>query len=415
MRKVEFRSHPRRAHIRTWSVRRAGRRVRSPPGIPAGFSAYGDGRHRNRCEAPSCRRRREPFSLSRVTRSTTRRTHQRAPHQRPDPRPRGPACRPQRRAGRHRPHRGRPAAGPGADLDLVEVAPIARPPVCKLMDYGKFKYESAMKAREARKNQANTVIKEMKLRPKIDPHDYETKKGHVVRFLKAGRQGQGHDHVPRPRAVPSGARLPAAAAAGRGHRELGFVECTPKQDGRNMIMVLGPHQKKAEAKAEERRRASSPRPAVFAHRGVRSRRGAAEAGGDGDGRRARPTSTPTRRRTLRSRRRPTPAATRLRQTDVTNPERTAPGGTAGRTPPYDREPGGREGQRRGDHGAMPKMKTHSGAKKRFRVTGTGKIMREQATTPLLEHKSVAATRALSTGRRAWPRPTPRRSRGCSAS
>ena len=73
-----------------------------------------------------------------------------------------------------------------ADLDLVEVAPMARPPVCKLMDYGKFKYETAQKAREARKNQVNTVIKEMKLRPKIDPHDYETKKGHVVRFLKQG-------------------------------------------------------------------------------------------------------------------------------------------------------------------------------------------------------------------------------------
>jgi translation initiation factor IF-3 len=73
-----------------------------------------------------------------------------------------------------------------ADLDLVEVAPMARPPVCKLMDYGKFKYETAQKARESRKNQVLTVIKEMKLRPKIDPHDYETKKGHVVRFLKAG-------------------------------------------------------------------------------------------------------------------------------------------------------------------------------------------------------------------------------------
>ena len=73
-----------------------------------------------------------------------------------------------------------------ADLDLVEVAPMARPPVAKLMDYGKFKYETAQKARESRKNQVLTVIKEMKLRPKIDPHDYETKKGHVVRFLKAG-------------------------------------------------------------------------------------------------------------------------------------------------------------------------------------------------------------------------------------
>src|SRR5881397_2972967 len=63
-----------------------------------------------------------------------------------------------------------------ADLDLVEVAATARPPVCKLMDFGKYKYETAQKARESRRNQTNTVIKEMKLRPKIDPHDYETKK-----------------------------------------------------------------------------------------------------------------------------------------------------------------------------------------------------------------------------------------------
>ena len=73
-----------------------------------------------------------------------------------------------------------------SDLDLVEVAPTERPPVCRLMDYGKFKYEAAQKARESRRNQTNTVIKEMKLRPKIDQHDYDTKKGHVVRFLKAG-------------------------------------------------------------------------------------------------------------------------------------------------------------------------------------------------------------------------------------
>ena len=73
-----------------------------------------------------------------------------------------------------------------ADLDLVEVAPTARPPVAKLMDYGKYKYESAVKARESRKNQTQTVVKEIKLRPKIDPHDYGTKKGHVERFLKAG-------------------------------------------------------------------------------------------------------------------------------------------------------------------------------------------------------------------------------------
>ena len=75
-----------------------------------------------------------------------------------------------------------------ADLDLVEVAPDARPPVARLMDYGKFKYESAMKARDARRNQANTQLKEIRFRLKIDAHDFETKKGHVVRFLEGGDQ-----------------------------------------------------------------------------------------------------------------------------------------------------------------------------------------------------------------------------------
>src|SRR5919202_4571407 len=75
-----------------------------------------------------------------------------------------------------------------ADLDLVEVAATARPPVCKLMDYGKWKYENAQKARESRRNQQLTVIKEQKLRPKIDTHDYETKKRNVVRFLEHGNK-----------------------------------------------------------------------------------------------------------------------------------------------------------------------------------------------------------------------------------
>ncbi|MFH8382232.1 translation initiation factor IF-3 [Kitasatospora sp. NPDC018058] len=138
------------------------------------------------------------------------------------------------------------------DLDLVEVAATARPPVCKLMDYGKFKYESAMKAREARKNQAHTVIKEMKLRPKIDPHDYDTKKGHVVRFLKQGDKVKitimfrGREQS-RPEL---GFRLLQRLADDV--QELGFVESSPKQDGRNMIMVLGPHKKKTEAMAEAR-------------------------------------------------------------------------------------------------------------------------------------------------------------------
>jgi translation initiation factor IF-3 len=219
-----------------------------------------------------------------------------------------------------------------ADLDLVEVAPTARPPVCKLMDYGKFKYESALKARESRKNQAQTIIKEIKLRPKIDPHDYGTKKGHVERFLKAGdkvkvtimfrgreqsrpelgfrllqrlagdveelgfvesalkaRESRKHQAQTvikeiklRPKIDPhdygtkkghverflrQGDKVKVTIMfRGReqsrpdlGYRllqrlagdveELGFVESQPKQDGRNMIMVIGPHKKKAEAKA----------------------------------------------------------------------------------------------------------------------------------------------------------------------
>jgi translation initiation factor IF-3 len=154
-----------------------------------------------------------------------------------------------------------------SDLDLVEVAPMARPPVCKLMDYGKYKYESAMKAREARKNQAHTVIKEMKLRPKIDPHDYETKKGHVVRFLKQGDKVKitimfrGREQS-RPEL---GFRLLQRLA--EDVQELGYVESSPKQDGRNMIMVLGPHKKKAEALAEakaERAAAKSRRQEDYA-------------------------------------------------------------------------------------------------------------------------------------------------------
>ena len=127
---------------------------------------------------------------------------------------------------------------------------MARPPVAKLMDYGKFKYESAVKAREARKNQTQTVIKEMKLRPKIDVHDYETKKGHVVRFLREGDKVKitimfrGREQS-RPE---MGAKLLQRLA--EDVVELGFVESSPKLDGRNMIMVLGPHKKKADFRAE---------------------------------------------------------------------------------------------------------------------------------------------------------------------
>jgi len=145
------------------------------------------------------------------------------------------------------------------DLDLVEVAPMARPPVCKLMDFGKFKYESALKAREARRNQQQTVIKEMKLRPKIDSHDYETKKGHVVRFLKAGDKVKvtimfrGREQS-RPELGFRLLRKLSEEVA-----ELGFVEAAPKQDGRNTIMVIAPH--RATKAAAAAAKPPEPRPA----------------------------------------------------------------------------------------------------------------------------------------------------------
>ena len=185
-----------------------------------------------------------------------------------------------------------------ADLDLVEIAPQGRPPVCKLMDYGKFKYENAQKAREARRNQTNTVIKEMKLRPKIDQHDYETKKGHVVRFLRQGDKVKitimfrgREQHRPE-----LGFRLLQRLA--EDVTELGFVESAPKQDGRNMIMVLGPHKKKSEAKAE-----------VKAEKQERAAAREAERAEE-HAERAPPTPHPGRRRSAAAPRTSTPRSTR---------------------------------------------------------------------------------------------------------
>jgi translation initiation factor IF-3 len=129
------------------------------------------------------------------------------------------------------------------DLDLVEVAPQANPPVCRIMDYGKFKYERDIRQKEARKKQAKVEVKEIKFRPKIDPHDYATKKGHVVRFLTAGARvkvtimfrGREMAHTELGRKILD--RLVEDL------KEVAVVEAAPKQDGRNMIMVIAPVKK----------------------------------------------------------------------------------------------------------------------------------------------------------------------------
>jgi translation initiation factor IF-3 len=127
------------------------------------------------------------------------------------------------------------------DLDLVEVAANADPPVCRVMDYGKYKYEQEQKAKTARKHQSQIQVKEIKLRPKIGVHDYETKKGHVRRFLNNRAKvkvtimfrGREQSHPERGRDLLM--RLAEDV------KELGAVESPPIQDGRNMVMVLAPH------------------------------------------------------------------------------------------------------------------------------------------------------------------------------
>lgn len=137
------------------------------------------------------------------------------------------------------------------ELDLVEVAPLARPPVCRLLDYGKYRYELAVKAKEARRKSASSVLKEMKMRPKIDPHDYKTKKGHIERFLGGG-------HKVKVTIMFRGREMAHTEIGGRildrlaeDLRELAHVETPWKLDGRNMTIVFSPNKKAVVAKQPE--------------------------------------------------------------------------------------------------------------------------------------------------------------------
>ena len=137
------------------------------------------------------------------------------------------------------------------DLDLVEVAPQADPPVCRIMDYGKYKYERDIRQKEARKKQSRVDLKEIKFRPKIDPHDYATKKGHVSRFLTSGAKvkvtimfrGREMAHTDLGRKILD--RLVTDLG------ESIVVEAMPKQEGRNMIMVIAPNKRYQEQLAKE--------------------------------------------------------------------------------------------------------------------------------------------------------------------
>jgi len=140
-------------------------------------------------------------------------------------------------------------------LDLVEIAPNAEPPVCKVMDYGKFKYQQAMKAKAARKNQSKVEVKEMKFRPKIDVGDYETKKGHVLRFLKKGARVKitimfrGREMAHPEQGLSILERLADDL------KDVAVIENQPKMEGRNMHMLIAPlpatAKKKKDSKNDE--------------------------------------------------------------------------------------------------------------------------------------------------------------------
>jgi translation initiation factor IF-3 len=127
-----------------------------------------------------------------------------------------------------------------ANLDLVEVAADAKPPVVRIMDYGKWRYEQEQKAKQARKHQSTITIKEIKFRPKIDPHDYATKKGHVIRFLrnrdkvKVTIMFRGRELIHPERGEAILLRLAEEV------KDLASIESRPNLDGRNMVMMLAP-------------------------------------------------------------------------------------------------------------------------------------------------------------------------------
>ncbi len=131
----------------------------------------------------------------------------------------------------------------GLELDLVEVAPNASPPVCRIMDYGRYVYEQEQRRRQSRRKATNVVIKEMKFRPKIDGHDYETKMKHVLRFLGEGNKVKLTIMFRgREMAHPElGSRILHRIADDV--RDIAIVESEPRQDGRNMTMVLHPTKK----------------------------------------------------------------------------------------------------------------------------------------------------------------------------
>ena len=275
------------------------------------------------------------------------------------------------------------------DLDLVEVAPEARPPVCRVLDYSKYKYEQAQKVKQARKHQQQITIREIKFRPKIAQHDYDTKKHHVERFLRHKDKvkvtimfrGREVTHPERGTAILD--RLAEELA------ELGVVEQRPMQEGRNMTMMMAPSKAVLAGRADVGE-VSDGEVRDGAHMGdVAAAAIEAPAGGAPAARGGGAT---------RGRRRREPAGRGRRGASVQS-EDGAGESAQGEWPRRPARTAEALGRQRPCHNRrfaiMPKMKTHSGAKKRFKVTATGKVRgRHPFTSHILEKKSPKHKRAL---------------------
>ena len=242
----------------------------------------------------------------------------------------------------------------GLDLDLVEVAPMANPPVCRIMDYGKFRYEEAQKAKESRRKSTNVSVKEVKFRPKIGRGDFDIKVRKVDQFIHEGHK------------VKVTLQFRGREMA---HPELG----TKILD--EVLDVVGPSSR------------SRPRPASK----VATCRWCCRPTRRRSTRQGRPRTPPTEARRRRGRRRRAPAPARRRPTPPTPASRSSrPTGRRAERPPEPSTPLRRE------HHTMPKMKTSKTAAKRFKTTGTGRLRREQAMRQhLFEKKPSTRTRRLA--------------------
>ena len=256
------------------------------------------------------------------------------------------------------------------DLDLVEVAPGANPPVCRIMDYGKFKFDAAQRAKESRRKAVHVGIKEMKYRPKIGDGDFDTKTRQVAKFLEEGHKvkitimfrGREVFHPELGKRI-----LDRIAEQMEG---LGKSESVPRLDGRNMVMVLAPDKRAKPAGSP----VAGP---MVGHRRPERHRRTARVDGTGD-RRAPGRTEQTMRRPGRRRHRPAAAP---------QPQRGAAPGQVERRRGID------------DAEDEDRQRCH----KRIKVTGTGRLRRRKAfRSHLLENKSSRRASAASAARRTSP-------------